>query len=55
MIDDENSIRNYTENNVAYIQTCPDINMQIVSVNGMTSFKIPMCTTYIYIPCIGTN
>ena len=55
MIDDENSIRNYTENNVAYIQTGPDINMQIVSINGMTSFKIPMCTTYIYIPCIGTN
>ena len=27
---------------------CPDINMQIVSINGMTSFKIPMCTTYIY-------
>ena len=45
MIDDENSIRN----------ECPDINMQIVSINGMTSFKIPMCTTYIYIPCIGTN
>ena len=27
-----------------YRQGCPDINMQIVPINGMTSFKI--CDTY---------